>query len=101
MDKNVAGLLAVASVLAVPAHAATALPVDVASALRASSYADLLAPIPNAAAILKASAEATSAAPETTAEGQSPLMEARYWYHHHHHHHHWRRRWHHHHHHTW
>ncbi len=96
MDKTVAGLLAVASVLAVPAQAATVLPSDPAAALRTSSDADLLTPIPNASALLKAAAEARIAEPDA----RPPLMEVRYWHHHHHHHHRWyRRRWHHHHHH--
>jgi len=95
MDKSVAGLLAVASVLAVPAHAATALPDSIDAAMRAGSYADLLKPIPNARALLNASAQA-----EATTEAQPEVLQVQYWWHHHHHHHHWyRRRWHHHHHH--
>jgi hypothetical protein len=92
MDKTVAGIVAMASVFAVPAHAATP-PLTPDTVMQVNSYADLLKPIPNATALLKAQAQADPAA-----EGN--VMEVQYWRHHHHHHHHWRRRrWHHHHHH--
>ena len=112
MDKTIAGLLAVASVVAVPAaHAANAVPTNLEGALRADSYADLLTPIPNAAALLKASA-AAPAVPEADPMVQqaqlrvyvgppAPVYYPPYYYyrHHHHHHHHWYHHHHHHHHH--
>jgi len=111
MDKTITGMLAVASVLAIPAaHAANAVPSNLEAAMRADSYADLLKPIPNAAALLKASA----AAPATAGQEADPMIQQaqvqlyvgpprpayypptyyyrphhhRYWYRHHHHHHH-------------
>jgi hypothetical protein len=94
MDKNLVGLLAVAGALAIPAaaNAATAVPAPASDPLAASSYADLLKPVPNALEVLK---QADAAAPE------AGVMKVQYWYyhHHHHHHHHWRRWWRHHHHH--
>jgi hypothetical protein len=99
MDKKIAGLAGVlaAATAVVPVQAAPA-PQQLS---RANAYADLLKPIPDAVAELKA---ADAAAREQT-ERQTQV--AQYWgdgyYYHHHHHHHnnyWRRRrWHHHHHH--
>ncbi len=93
MDKKIVGL---ASVLAVssPAAAQAAAPAQPTS--RASAYAALLNPIPNATEALKA---ADAAARE---KAPAKIELAQYYYHHHHHHHHhqwWRRRYHHHHHH--
>jgi hypothetical protein len=106
MDKSLAGLLAVASVLAVPAQAATGPAVNVDAVMQVSSYADLLKPIPNALAVLRASAAAgVEAKPvQPAADGEPGVEQVQYWYyrhHHHHHHHDWwyRRRYHHHHHH--
>ncbi|MFZ2006681.1 MAG: hypothetical protein WAV02_16465 [Stellaceae bacterium] len=82
MDKRTAGLLgAVASIAAIgPAQAATpALP-------KPPSYADLLAPIPNAVALLKADDHAR-------AQNPAPLKLAQYHDHHHHHHHHHHHNW--------
>jgi hypothetical protein len=94
MDKNLVGLLAVAGALAIPAaaDAAISVPPPASDPLAASSYADLLKPVPNALAVLK---QVDAAAPE------AGVMKVQYWYyhHHHHHHHHWRRWYHHHHHH--
>jgi hypothetical protein len=113
MDKTITGLLAVASVVAIPAaHAASAVPTNLEAAMRADSYADLLKPIPNAAALLKASA----AAPAVEGQEADPLLQQAqlrvyvgppapayyppyYYYRHHHHHHHWYHHHHHHHHH--
>jgi ABC-type nickel/cobalt efflux system permease component RcnA len=116
MDKNVAGLIgAVGALMAsAPAQVATAHPLAIDTAMQASSYADLLKPIPNALAVLKASAEAPvrigPAAPPS--DGEARVQEAqvivefgprrpyrRYYHHHHHHHHHYYRHHHHHHHH--
>jgi hypothetical protein len=115
MDKKIAGLAGALAIAAVtPGEAAT--PEQPLS--RANAYAELLKPIPNAAAELKA-AEAAELE-KAAAEQAAPRTQlAQYWgydgyyYHHHHHHHHdgyWRRRryyyyyhhhHHHHHHHHW
>ena len=83
MDKKIAGLLGAVATLgtfgaseAAPAPA----PTDV---LRANSFADLLEPIPNAAALLQAIDES---APVRSAEGN--VQVAQFYHHHHHHHHH-------------
>lgn len=101
MDKHLAGMIGAVSALVAtaPAQAATARPLTVDASMQASSYADLLRPIPNALAVLKAMAAAqgatTSEAP--ISEGQATVQKVQF--HHHHHHHHYRRRHHHHHHH--
>lgn len=88
MDKKIAGLLGAVAALgtfgsaqAMPqaTYQATPAPSDV---LQANSYADLLAPIPNAGALLQAIDEA---APAKTADN---VQLAQFFYHHHHHHHH-------------
>jgi len=113
MEKSVAGLLAVASVFALPAGAANAAQASAAqgsraetmeAAMHASNYSDLLKPIPNARELL-----ASEAAPgESTAGVEQvqlrfyigpPRRDDYYYHHHHHHHHNWYRRYHHHHHH--
>ena len=89
MDKALAGLIGAVGALAAatPGQAAVgqAAPGQAGSNLhevmRAESYADLLKPIPNAAAVLQASDEA-----ERLAEPH--VMEVQYYHHHHHHHHH-------------
>jgi hypothetical protein len=74
-------------------QAATPSPTDTAPALAVNSYADLLAPIPDATAMLEADNLARAqAAP------QAPQATFQLAYHHHHHHHY--RRYHHHHHHA-
>jgi hypothetical protein len=99
MDKTITGLLAAASVLAVPAaHAANAMPTNLEAAMRADSYADLLQPIPNAAALLKASAAAPAGEQEADPMIQqaqlqlyfgppAPAYNPPYVYYRHHHHH--------------
>jgi hypothetical protein len=87
MDKKIAGLLgAVASLGAMNAVQAAPLsspaPSDV---LRANSFADLLEPIPNAAALLQAVDES---APAPSADGNVQLAQFIVREHHHHHHHH-------------
>jgi hypothetical protein len=81
MDKKIAGLLGaaaalstVASAQAAPAHPALA---------PASSYKDLLQPVPNALAGLKAGEAAL-----TQAGPAARLERVQYHHHHHHHHHH-------------
>ena len=110
MDKTLAGLIGAAGLLATSAQSATAAPVALADAMQAQSYADLLKPIPNATALLKASDAAQTRNAETGAAGQAEITPVQWWYyrryhhhhhhyyyHHHHHHHYYR---HHHHHHT-
>ena len=96
MDKNLAGLIGAVTVLvaAAPAQAAMARPVMVESALQASSYADLLKPIPNALAMLKelAAAQAVAPGPESPAMVEEVQFVIQLHHHHHHHHHHYRRR---------
>jgi hypothetical protein len=83
MDKKIAGLLGAVASLGTfgAAEAAPApAPTDV---LRANSYADLLEPIPDAAARLQAIDES---APVPSA--QDNVQVAQFYHHHHHHHHH-------------
>ena len=84
MDKSIAGLIgAVGALVAVaPARAASAIPLTMETALRAGSYADLLKPIPNAAALL------ATARPGPVPEARNPVRQVQYHHHHHHHHHH-------------
>lgn len=102
MDKKIAGLLGAAAALTTlgSAQATPAAPVQTLPA--ASSYADLLEPVPNAAEILVAD-------DQRMGEQQATVQLAQYHHHHHHrrvivihrrhhHHHHWRRHHHHHHH---
>ena len=91
MHKTITGLLgAVAAIGAVGAAQAAPTP-DPYEALKANSFAELLEPIPDATALLKAMDEA----PKPAAENNVQLAQ----YYHHHHHRYWRRRWYHHHHH--
>ncbi len=81
MDKKIAGILgAVATLGSFTAAEAGPAPAP-ADVLRASSYADLLEPIPNAVALLQAVDEST---PAQTTEN---VQMAQYHHHHHHHHH--------------
>ena len=87
MDKKIAGLLGAAATLgafgaAQAAPAPTPAPTDV---LRANSFADLLEPIPNAAALLQAVDES---APAQSADGNVQMAQIYIEHHHHHHHHH-------------
>ena len=81
MEKKIAGLLgAVATLGAFGAAQATPAPGDV---LKANSFAELLEPIPGAAALLRAVDESQ---PRPSADDNVRL--AQYYHHHHHHHHH-------------
>jgi hypothetical protein len=83
MDKKIAGLLgAVASLGTFGASEAAPAPAPT-DVLRANSYADLLEPIPDAAARLQAIDES---APVPSA--QDNVQVAQFYHHHHHHHHH-------------
>jgi hypothetical protein len=79
MDKKIAGLLGAVGALASLDTAQATIPTDSTTMLKAQSYADLLNPIPNAAAILKAADEAGDTSGVRVAENA---------HHHHHHHHH-------------
>lgn len=104
MDRKVATLVGAISALA-PVGAAQAAPEAPAPLSRAASYAQLLAPVPNAVETLKADDETRAKAAEAQVAqyyDDDDGWRRRRWYHHHHHHHdyYWRRRrWHHHHHH--
>jgi hypothetical protein len=90
MDKKIAGLLGAAAALGAfnPAQAAPSpAPSDV---LRASSFADLLEPIPNAAALLQAVDE-SAPVPPANIELAQLVVVGRHHHHHHHHHHAYRR----------
>ena len=84
MDKKIAGLLgAVATLGAFNAAEAAPSPAP-ADVLRANSFADLLEPIPNAAALLQAVDES---APAPSANENVQLAQIYIEHHHHHHHH--------------
>jgi hypothetical protein len=88
MEKKIAGLLGAMATLGA-FNAAQAAPTPAPSdVLRANSFAELLEPIPNAAALLQAVDES---GPVSSASDNIQL--AQYYHHHHHHHHHsaWRR----------
>jgi hypothetical protein len=90
MEKKIAGLLGAMVALgafnsAEAAPIPSPAPTDV---LRANSFADLLDPIPNAAALLQAIDEST---PVPSANENIQLAQYHHHHHHHHHHHGWRR----------
>ena len=113
MDKKIAGLLgAVAALGTLGTVQAAPAPANTTDVLQANSYADLLAPIPNAADTLRVvdeQAPAKDTNKEANAEGNAQVAQFYHHHHHHHHHHHGYfrrgpvvvvpRRWHHHHHH--
>jgi hypothetical protein len=85
MEKKIAGLLGAVATLGAFSAAQAApspAPTDV---LRANSFADLLEPIPNAAALLQAVDET---APASSADENVQLAQLYVYHHHHHHHHH-------------
>jgi hypothetical protein len=91
MDKKIAGVIAAIGALAPIGAAQAAAPANESEqVMQARSFSELLRPIPNASAVLKAVGEAQADPPAEVQLAQ---------YHHHHHHHHWRRDYHHHHHH--
>ena len=94
MDKKLAGLLGTVGAIAAALPAGAA-PLNARQALQASSYADLLTPIPNAVEVLRA-ADSEPVAETPAAPG---LVQDVQYYHHHHHHRIYRRRYYHHHHH--
>lgn len=95
MDKTVAGLIGAISGLAAldGAQAAPIAAPNVTGLEPARSYAELLEPIPNAVAVLRA-AEAAEAA---RLDEKAPTAQLVGYHHHHHHHHRWYHHHHHHH----
>jgi hypothetical protein len=87
MSRKVTGLVGtVAAVVMCDASmAATQAQPNPGNALRVESYADLLEPIPNAAALLRAV--------DREQDTQAPRVQLAYYYHHHHHHHRYWRGW--------
>ena len=83
MDKKIAGLLGAVAALGSMNAAQAAPSPDPTEVLQANSYAELLEPIPNASALLRAVDEAR---PEPSADAN--VQVAQYYHHHHHHHHH-------------
>ena len=85
MEKKIAGLLgAVATLGAMNASQAAPMQAPTPNEiLKANSFAELLEPIPNAAALLKIVDES---APNPSTEAH--VQPAQFYYHHHHHHHH-------------
>jgi hypothetical protein len=83
MDKKIAGLLGAVAALG-SLNAAQAAPgPDPTEVLQANSYAELLEPIANASALLRA---VDQARPAPSADAN--VQVAQYYHHHHHHHHH-------------
>ena len=91
MDKKIAGLLGAVAALGTLTTAEAAPAPSPPDVLHANSYADLLEPIPNAVALLRAVDESAPA------QGTENVQLAQYYHHHHHHHHHSFYRHHHHH----
>lgn len=89
MDKKVAGLLGAAAALATASAANAAVPAQPEETMAATSYRDLLNPVPNPVAALQAydKPRAEERAPGGTQTAQI-IIRRRYYHHHHHHHHH-------------
>ena len=86
MDKRIAGLLGGVAALTTLGTAQAAAPATSAGgALSASSYADLLTPVPDAMAALKADDAAKQN--ETRTQVAQVVIVDRHHHHHHHHHH--------------
>jgi hypothetical protein len=100
MDKTIVGLLSGASALALMGGAQAAPPAVEPAIQPASSFAELLEPIPNA--VERLNADNQRAASDAAAD-EHPVQLAQYYHHHHHHHyyhyHHHHHYYHHHHHH--
>jgi hypothetical protein len=94
VDRNIVGLLGAMGALAAaaPGHAATSAPLTADTSMQVTSYADLLKPIPNALALMKApaaaNAETSLLAPAV--EGEATVEDTQFLLPHHHHHHHHR-----------
>jgi hypothetical protein len=94
MDRKTTGLLGAVAGLATMGVAQAAIPAgsDPSEAPQAASYSDLLAPIQNAVALMRADDAARMQEPGAEASGDVQLAQGYYYappvYHHHHHHHH-------------
>ena len=88
MDKKIAGLLGAAATLATVSGAQAGAPPQANEPAAATSYRDLLNPVPNAVAALQA--DERQLAEKRAGETQTAqiIIRRRYYYHHHHHHHH-------------
>jgi hypothetical protein len=86
MDKKIAGLLGAVAALGTLGTSEAAPGPAPSDVLRANSFADLLEPIPNAAALLQAVDE-SSPAPPANVEMAQLVVVGRDHHHHHHHHH--------------
>jgi len=107
MDKKLVGLVGAMSAALPMTAAQSATTVEFERTMSVQSYAELLAPVPNARALLETADALAQRARETAAGREQVAQWGGYYYHHHHHHHnnYWRRRryhhHHHHHHHHW
>jgi hypothetical protein len=88
MDRKTVGILGVVAGLATVTPALVQ-PASASDALKASSYADLLKPVTNAAELLALDMSRQDTPSEAD---QSPRYQPVYYHHHHHHHHHHHRR---------
>lgn len=88
MTTKTAGVLGAVTLLAGAGAAHAAPPVDrnLAEVMNVTSYAELLQPIPNAAALLQASDAQMEAMPLPLATAGDGAVETVQFYHHHHHH---------------
>ena len=85
MEKKIAGLLGAVAALGALGTAQAAPTPAPGDALKANSFAELLEPIPNAAALLRA---VDASRPTPPADGNVQLAQFYHHHHHHHHHHH-------------
>jgi hypothetical protein len=83
MDKKIAGLLGAAAALSAMTTAAEAMPAQTQGLATPVTYADLLAPVPNAVAALKA-----DDARLIRVDDKKIIIKKKKSHHHHHHHHH-------------
>jgi hypothetical protein len=104
MERKIAAMIGAAALAAAGSTQVAAAP-DPERLLQASSFAELLQPIPNARAVLAAAAARGASGPSSEPEDRDTRQMMAYYHHHHHHHHHHRwsrhRHHHHHHHHHW
>lgn len=84
MDKKIAALLGAVAGVSTMGAAQAATPVNPGDALQSSSYADLLAPVPNAVAALIA--DDAARASKSPGEMEVAQIQVQIGHHHHHHH---------------
>lgn len=84
MDKKIAGLLGAAAALTTVTAAHAAAPAQTDGNAPAASYRDLLDPVPNAVAALKADDARLAQTPGDSVKDDG-LQVAQYYHHHHHH----------------